>query len=493
MSRTTAAAGFLLALALVMPVHAANSRPNVLFLISDDLNCDLGSYGHPLVKSPNLDRLASRGVQFNQAYCQYPVCGPSRASFMTGLYPDQTLLYDNAVYIREHTPNVTTLPQMFRRVGYSAARIGKVFHYGVPGNIGTGGYDDPASWNRTINPRGRDVDEQDQIFSLVPGSFGGTLSWLAADGEDREQTDGIAAEEAVELLERYARNEKPFFLAVGLFRPHVPYVAPKKYFDMYPPEQIQVAPKVPEGYLDTLPEVVQRSLLRLPEQVNLPEHVAQQAMQAYYAAISFADAQLGLVLDALDETGLAENTIVVFTSDHGYHMGEHGYWQKPTLFENSTRVPLIIAGPGVEAKGSKTESFAELVDIYPTLAALCGVQAPGFLSGVSLVPILDDPNASVRNSAFTQAVFKLSKGSGYTVCTSRYRFTRWVEGGGPNNTELYDHESDPQELHNLARDPKYADVFKKMSALLDERIADAAEPPEGIMQNHEQFKRIGVN
>jgi iduronate 2-sulfatase len=173
-------------------------------------------------------------------------------------------------------------------------------------------------------------------------------------------------------------------------------------------------------------------------------------------------------------------------------MGEHGYWQKPTLFENSTRVPLIIAGPGVETKGSKTESFAELVDIYPTLAALCGVQAPGFLSGVSLVPILNDPSASVRDSAFTQAVFKLSKGSGYTVCTSRYRFTRWVEGGGPNNTELYDHESDPEELCNLAREPKYADVFKKMSALLDERIADAAEPPEGIMQNHEQFERIGV-
>jgi arylsulfatase A-like enzyme len=299
---------------------------------------------------------------------------------------------------------------------------------------------------------------------------------LAADGEDREQTDGIGAVEAVKLLERYSRDDTPFFLAVGLFRPHLPFVAPKKYFDMYPPESIEV-PRVPAGYLDTLPLQAQRNLTRQTEQVDLADDVAQQAMQAYYACNSFADAQLGLVLDALDETGLADNTVVVFTSDHGYHMGEHGHWQKVTLFENAARVPLIFAGPGVEAKGSKTDSLAEMVDIYPMLAELAGVPTPGYLSGVSLVPTLNDPSAIPRDSALTQI------GSGYTVRTSRYRYTRWGKRAGSANAELYDHESDPEEMVNLIRDPNYAETVKKMSALLDERIADAAEPPEGLVQN----------
>ena len=194
---------------------AQDSHPNVLFLICDDLNCDLGCYGHPQVRSPNIDRLAKRGVQFDRAYCQYPLCGPSRASFMTGLYPDQTLIHQNAVYIRETVPNVLSMSQMLIHNDYFATRIGKIYHYGVPGNIGTSGHDDPFSWNYTINPRGRDKDEEDITFTLVPGSFGGTLSWLAADGTDEEQTDGIAATEAVELLHRYAEQDRRFMLAVG--------------------------------------------------------------------------------------------------------------------------------------------------------------------------------------------------------------------------------------------------------------------------------------
>ena len=222
------------------------ARTNVLFLICDDLNCDIGCYGHPLVKTPNIDRLAERGVRFENAYCQFPLCGPSRASFMTGLYPDQSLVRRNAIYIREHVPNVLTLSQTFRSGGYFATRIGKIYHYNVPKHIGTSGHDDPYSWDYTINPRGRDTDDEGQIFSLRPGSFGGTLSWLAADGTDAEQTDGIAATEAVRLLGEYAREGTPFFLAVGLFRPHTPYVAPKKYFEMYPREKI-VVPTVPEA------------------------------------------------------------------------------------------------------------------------------------------------------------------------------------------------------------------------------------------------------
>ena len=299
---------------------AETTRPNVLFLIYDDLNCDLGCYGHPLVKSPNIDRLAKRGVRFDNAYCQYPLCGPSRASFMTGLYPDQTLVRRNAIYIREHVPNVQTMSQMFRNNGYFATRIGKIYHYNVPKHIGTSGHDDPYSWDYTINPRGRDKDDEDLIFSLRPGSFGGTLSWLAADGTDEEQTDGIAATEAIRLLGQYAQEDRPFFLAVGLFRPHTPYVAPKEYFEMYPRQKI-VVPTMPEGYLDTLPKPARQSVNRKKEQINLADDLARQAIQAYYASTTFADAQVGRVLDALKESGLADNTIVVFTSDHGYHMG----------------------------------------------------------------------------------------------------------------------------------------------------------------------------
>jgi arylsulfatase A-like enzyme len=204
------------------------SKPNVLFLICDDLNCDMSTYGHPTVQTPNMDRLAARGVRFESAHCQFPLCGPSRISFMTGMYPDQTLVHRNSVYVREHTPNVLTIPQVFRSAGYFATRVGKIYHYNVPRHVGTSGHDDPYSWNQVFNPRGRDKDEEHLIFSLRKNTFGGTLSWLAADGTDAEQTDGIAAAIAVERLRKHAREKTPFFMAVGLYRPHTPYVAPKK-------------------------------------------------------------------------------------------------------------------------------------------------------------------------------------------------------------------------------------------------------------------------
>lgn len=450
------------------------SKPNVLFLICDDLNCDLACYGHPMVKSPNIDRLAKRGVRFENTYCQYPLCGPSRASFMTGLYPDQTLVRRNAIYIREHLPNVLTVSQMFRNNGYFATRIGKIYHYNVPRHIGTSGHDDPYSWNYTINPRGRDVDDEDLIFTLRKGQFGGTLSWLAAEGTDDEQTDGIAATEAVRLLEEYAADERSFFMAVGLFRPHTPYVAPKKYFDLYPTDQITV-PRVPDDYLDTLPRPARLSLSRKKDQLNLADDLARKAIQAYYASITFADAQLGHILDALDETGLAKNTVVVFTSDHGYHMGEHGHWQKTTLFENAARVPLIIAGPGTTAAGAVTTTPAEMVDFYPTLAELCGLDSPKHLSGVSLVPALRDPAAKPRESALTQYA------SGYSIRTARYRYTAWG-ADGEDGVELYDHQSDPAEMKNLADSPDHTKLIATLSGVLRSRVADAEAPPQGVKQ-----------
>ena len=217
----------LLALCLLFTANLRAEKRNVLFLICDDLNCDLACYGHDQVKSPNIDKLASRGVRFANTHCQYPLCGPSRASFMEGMYPDQTLVHRNAILIRDRTPNVVTLSQMFRNNGYTATRIGKIYHYNVPRDIGNDGHDDPDSWDVKINPRGRDKTEESKVFTLRPGSYGGTLSWLAADGTDEEQTDGIGATEAVRKLKAFAESGTPFFMAVGLYRPHTPYVAPK--------------------------------------------------------------------------------------------------------------------------------------------------------------------------------------------------------------------------------------------------------------------------
>ena len=466
----------------LLPVIAAEKK-NVVFLICDDLNCDLGSYGHPLVKTPNIDRLAEQGTRFDRAYCQYALCGPSRASFLTGLYPDQTLIHKNAIYIREHIPNVTTVSQMYRNNGFFATRIGKLYHYNVPKHIGTSGHDDPYSWNYTINPRGRDVEEESKIFTLKPGTFGATLSWLAAEGTDEEQTDGMIADAAVAELQRYHREDRPFFLAVGLFRPHTPYVAPKKYFDMYPLDQI-VVPEVPEGYDKTIPEPALKSIRRKKEQINLADDLAKQAIQAYYATISFADAQVGKVLETLETTGLAKDTVVVFTSDHGYHMGEHGHWQKTTLFENATRVPLIISSPDQRDKGGVVTSPVEMVDIYPTLAELSGLEAPDFLSGVSLAASMDNSSVKPRESALSQYM------QGYSIRTERFRYTEWGEKGA-EGVELYGCQDDPEELKNLAHSggEDFVGVISELSEKLHQRIAEANEAPKGIRQNRFQNER----
>ena len=469
---------------------AASDRPNVLFLICDDLNCDLGSYGHPLVKSPNIDKLARRGVLFKNAHCQYSLCGPSRASFMTGLYPDQTLVHRNAVYIREFIPNVQTMSQMFRKNGYLATRIGKIFHYNVPLHVGTGGHDDPNSWDHTINPRGRDMVELNMVNTLVPGQYGGALSWLAADGTDEEQTDGMIATEAVKILNQHAEDKQPFYLAVGMFRPHTPYVAPKKYFDMYPLDKIKV-PKVPEGYFETIPEMAKTTLHAKKSQLNLDEATAKEVIQAYYASITFADAQVGKVLDALESTGLDKNTIVIFTSDHGYHMGEHDHYQKMTLYNNGTNVPLIVAGPGVKSVGKTSNAPVEMIDFYPTLAELSGLKPPQYLSGKSLKPILDDPSTQTRKAALTQIVRGAGgKGPvmGYTIKTKHYRYTAWGEEG-EYGEELYDCQDDPEELKNLAGKPEYSEKQAKLKSLWKKTVERAKKAPKGVRQIHSVARR----
>lgn len=445
--------------------------PNVLFIITDDLNCDLGSYGHYLVKSPNLDSLSREGVQFENAHTQFPLCGPSRASIMTGLYPDQTKLKHNRIYLRQTIPYVTTIGERFRQEGYNSVRIGKIYHYDNPGDIGTSSFDDVYTWDYTFNPYGRDKKEEYNINTLVPNRYGGTLSWLATEGTDEEQTDGMSATIASDLLEQFAKNNQKFFLAVGLFRPHTPFVAPQKYFDLYPKDLIELPTVTPEDYLETIPASARRTIRAIKNQIDLEDDVSKTIIQAYYATISFVDAQIGRILDKLKETGLEDNTIVVFTSDHGYHMREHGHWQKMTLFENATRVPLIISGPSVEKGLNK--SPVELVDLYPTLMDLVGFETPTFVSGKSLEPILSGTSERIRNSALTQIH------GGYSLKTDRYRLTQWgnQSSGG---YELYDHYSDKEELFNLAENDQYTWLLDSLRFVLYDRIAEANSVPKGL-------------
>jgi len=411
-------------------------------------------------------------VRFDRAYCQFPLCNPSRASFLTGLRPDTIRIYENVTHLRETSPRVQTLGETFKRAGYYVGRIGKLYHYGVPPHIGTDSYDDFQSWHYRFNPRGRDKTDEDKIQTLRPddksfGRFGGTVSWLAADGEDAEQTDGQAATHAITLLERLKEQTHPFFLAVGFYRPHTPYVAPKKWFDLYPLDKITL-PAVPSGYRQSIPKP---ALPFRDEEDKMTDEQRRLATQAYFASTSFMDAQVGRLLDALDRFGLARNTIVVFLSDHGYHLYDHQYWQKMSLFEVSARVPLVIALPDGINAGQTCRRPVELVDLHATLADLCDVRAPSKLDGKSLRPLLLNPEAPWSKPAITQLARQtrrpLTNGvpeptkvelMGYSLRTERWRYTEW--NGSDMGRELYDHESDPKELKNLASDPALTDVIR---------------------------------
>lgn len=438
------------------PVPAAG-KYNVLFIAVDDLNNDLGTYGHNLVKSPNIDKLARRGVQFDRAYCQLPWCSPSRASLLTGLKPDETQVYDLVTNFRTHHPNVITLPQHFKQNSYYTARVGKIFHYGVPGQIGTNGMDDPASWQHVVNPIGRDKTEEALVRNLVPKRpLGSTLAVLEAEGTDEEQTDGKVALEAIKLMEE--NIDKPFFLAVGFFRPHSPYVAPKKYFDMYPLESI----KLPKEPADDMADIPEAALSTKPANYGLNELQQREGIRGYYATISFMDAQVGKLIDAVDRLQLEDKTVIVLWSDHGYNLANHGQWMKQSLFERSARVPFIITVPGSKVKGKKSPRTVELLDIYPTLVDLCQLPVPGHLSGASLKPLLQKPDAPWNRQSYTQV--RRGNIMGRSIRTEKWRYTEWDEGKA--GTELYNHEADPGEFKNLAADPRQAKQVKEMAILL---------------------------
>lgn len=458
------AALLLVACSVSLP-RAAEAR-RVLFIAIDDLGPALGCYGHKVVQTPNIDRLARTGVRFAHAYNQIPLCNPSRASVLTGLRPDATRVYDLARHFRASLPEVVTLPQLFRNHGWHAARVGKLYHYDVPAGIGTDGLDDPPSWDRVINPKGRDVTDEKQIVNPTPEKpVSAALSWLAADGADDEQTDGMIATEAIALLEQH--RDRLLFLGVGFFRPHTPFVAPRRYFDLYPLERIQL-PVTPAGDRDDIPPIAFAHNNATPH-YGLDELTLRRALQAYYASVSFVDAQVGRLLDALDRLRLVDSTLVVLWSDHGYHLGEHGgIWQKRTLFEESAGAPLLLGAPGAKGNGTASPAIVEFVDIYPTVARWAGLPLPPALAGVDLAPLLDRPLSPWARPAFTQILRPGADDQpvmGRTVRTDRWRYTEWNEGAA--GAELYDKRSDPAEITNLAADPAHASTRRDLRRLFE--------------------------
>jgi iduronate 2-sulfatase len=451
--------GFLAALAAPAP------KRNVLFLGADDLNTCLSCYGHPIVKTPNIDRIAKAGVRFDRAYSQFPFCSPSRTSMMTGLAPDATGVYDLVKHFRAAVPDVVTLPQLFRNSGYWTARVGKIYHYGVPRDIGTPGLDDPPSWDYTFNPIGIDkTKEEPLLINHTPErkNIGSAITLHASSHPDEAHTDGIAAAHAVSLLEKH--KDKPFFLAVGFYRPHVPWIAPKKYFDLFPLDQIEPL-SFEEDEMKIAPPW---AYFTKPGNWGMTLQQRKEALQAYYASIAFLDVQVGKVLDALDRLNLTTSTTIVFWSDHGYHLGEHGQWMKQALFEPATRIPLLFAGAGVPARNKLCRGPVEMLDIYPTLADLCGIKPPAKLHGRSLKPLLERPQLGSEQPAVSQV--QRGKVMGYSIRTERYRYTMWNDGA--EGEEFYDYQTDPREFNNLAATaPQKAALRQQLKAIVQARGA----------------------
>jgi uncharacterized sulfatase len=436
----------------------AQSKRNVLLIISDDLCNDLGCYGAQVV-TPNIDKLAARGVKFDRNYCQFPLCGPSRCSFMSGLRPDTTGVLQNGLPVRHKLKDVVTLPQLFRNNGYFAARVGKIYHLGIPNEVGKPGPDDPASWDTTFNPPGNEFPTDEDEYNPVPKN-GQSFRRVILKGDGRDQHDFQAADEAIRILRE--KRDKPLFLALGFIRPHVPEVAPRQFFDLYDLNKIQ-PPIVPADDRQVHPEAAYQT--REPD-MGMDERGKREAIRSYHACTSFMDAQVGRVIDELDKLGQTENTVIIFMSDHGYVLGQHTSWQKMALFEPVCRVPMIYITPGMEKRGAVARGLTESVDLYPTVAELCGLKGPDGLHGKSLVPLLKDPEQSGKDAAFTQCN-RIQRGFvGRSIRTDRYRYTSWNNGDA--GEELYDEQADPVEAVNLAKDPKHAETVQQLKKRLAE-------------------------
>lgn len=440
--------------------RAEERKPNILLLMSDDLNSALSGFGHPQCKTPRLDALAKRGVRFENMHCQYPVCGSSRASLMTGLYPYTNGMLGNGGNLRKNLPNVVTLSQLFRNNGYHAGRVSKIYHMGIPFEIiaGTADHDDAPSWDETANIKAPEQNAPGERTEWSPKDKSSqTFTGVEASTGDLEHADGMAADAAIEFLKQ--NKDKPFFLGCGFVRPHVPLVAPSKYFDRYDRDTM-VAPEVPKGDLDDVPKIIRN--YKSIDRYGVTPELHKGLLEAYYASISYMDEQVGRVLKALDELGLRENTIVIFSSDHGYLLGHHHKFQKQHLFEESTRVPFILSVPWMtKSHGHASNKITELVDLYPTLAELAGLTPPANLQGQSLLPLLKNPTTKEWSK---DLAFSISRSGGESIRTSKWRFTHW--GFGAKGEELYDLKNDPNEFTNLARDPNYSGRLNQLKARL---------------------------
>ncbi|MFO1062520.1 MAG: sulfatase-like hydrolase/transferase [Pirellulales bacterium] len=481
----------LLLLAFGMVGDAADgSKPNVLFIAVDDMRCELGCYGSTHVLTPNIDTLAASGVLFKRAYCQQAVCNPSRVSLMTGLRPDSTKVWDLVTDFRTKIPDAVTIPQHFRQHGYRAVAYGKIFHNTFPDHIswdqpttnvkGVVGYS-PENQRRLAEYRAK-MKEEGKSAAAIERMRGPATE--AQDQPDEMNFDGKQTSEALAKMRELAAADSPFFLAVGYIRPHLPFITPKKYWDLYRRDQIPLAanPFLPHG----MPAVAfgDRSFggfyeLRgymdyadapSPFERALTESQQRELKHGYYASVSFIDAQVGRLLAGLDELKLAENTIVVLWSDHGWKLGEHGSWCKQTNYEIDTHAPMMIRAPRARSNGQSCNALVEYVDIYPTLCELAGLPVPAVLEGKSLAPLLADSNANGKEAAFSQFP-RLQDGRehmGYAMRTDRFRYVEWLdaENGQVVARELYDHMQDTDENENLAERPEHGELLKQLSSQL---------------------------
>jgi arylsulfatase A-like enzyme len=496
--------------------QAADAKPqklNILFIAVDDLRPELGCYGKDYIKSPNIDRIAREGMVFNRAYCQQAVCSPTRSSLMTGTRPDTTKVWDLVTHFRDALPNVVTLGQHFKQNGYFVQGMGKIYHgnlddaptwsvpwqtpkavkYALAENVKLdqrqyeGEPDGDAKPKTKKKKKSRSEAKPDGPPSTGPNSRGPAFE--GADVADNTFQDGKVAELAVSTLQEMSRKKEPFFLAVGFIKPHLPFVSPKKYWDLYDPAKIQLAPNKfrPKDAPDyaILPGGELRNYHGIP-QGSIPDDLARQLKHGYYAAVSYMDAQVGKLLGELDRLDLRKNTIIILWGDHGWKLGEHDAWCKHSTVENDTNVPLLLSVPGMKNAGVRTDAIVEYVDIYPTLSELAGLPLPGHLEGTSMKPLLDDPKRPWKTAAFSQYPRSENGGlMGYSMRTERYRFTVWVgrrDHSRVNAVELYDHQKDPQENTNIARDPANAELVKKLMTQWQQGWQGARPPGAPVLK-----------
>ena len=464
-------------LALISLSAFGVERPNVLFIISDDLTATaLSCYGNTVCKTPNIDRLASQGTRFTKAYCQGTYCGPSRASFRSGYYPHaiKMLGYGSP---RPAIGERATWAQHFKNNGYHTARVSKIFHMGVPGGIekGTDGADDPASWTERFNSAGPEWKApgdgetlENNADGRKPGPVGGnTFVVVEADGNDLVHSDGKTAAKAVELIKQ--NRDKPFFLGVGFVRPHVPFVAPRKdYTDFLPYSRMQLPPKLKDDWAD-----IPKAGINYKTSKNMKMDLRRQkkAVGGYYASVAFMDRMVGQVLNGLKEAGLEDNTIVIFTSDHGYHLGEHDFWAKVSLHDESAAVPLIIRMPG--KKPAVCHSLVELLDLYPTLSNLCGLEVPKHLQGKDISKMMTDPAKEVRSAAFSV------NGKGFLLREQDWAYIAYGKNG-QGDEELFDMKQDPKQFTNLAKDPKHAQIIARFQKQMANKLREVRTNDLGL-------------